>query len=153
MLRRAEASRIKEEFWTTFGRYMNPVPSAEGVPINWINYHTGVKGIHFRMDAGSRSATIAISIEHADKAIREMYFEHFATLRGLLESEMNEEWEWQKDTNSDRPASRIVKILPGPSVFNKDNWPEMISFFKPRIIALDAFWTDARYTFENISGG
>ena len=150
MHRRAEASRIKEEFWTAFGRYMNPVPSAEGERINWVNYHTGIKNIFFRMDAGARSATIGISIEHADPLIREMYFEQFIALRGVLHSELQEEWEWERTTNSDRPASRIYRSLPGPSVFNRDTWPELISFFKPRIIALDAFWATAKYTFESI---
>ncbi|MFC7667142.1 hypothetical protein ACFQT0_06705 [Hymenobacter humi] len=34
------------------------------------------------------------------------------------------------------------------NLFSRDDWPALISFFKPRIIALDAFWADAQYTFE-----
>jgi len=40
MFKRQEASRLREEFWTTFGRYMRPVLSTEGIKINWINYKT-----------------------------------------------------------------------------------------------------------------
>lgn len=151
MLRRAEASRLKEEFWTTFGRYMSPVPSADGERINWVNYHTGVKHIFFRMDAGVRSASIAISIEHGDQAIRELYFEQFVMLRYALVAELEEEWEWQKQVSTPgRVASRISRTLTGPSVFNRDSWPELISFFKPRIISLDAFWSTAKYGFESL---
>ncbi len=29
-----------------------------------------------------------------------------------------------------------------------EQWHDLIAFFKPRIIALDAFWTDAKYSFD-----
>ena len=151
MLRHAEASRIKHEFWTTFGRYMAPVPSAEGDHINWVNYHTGIKNIYFRMDAGPKSAMIGISIEHNDPVIRELYFEQFDALRLLLHAELAEEWEWQRESFSDeRLASRIYTSVSGLSVYNKESWPELISFFKPRIIALDAFWATAKFGFESL---
>lgn len=152
MLRQGEASRIKQEFWTTFGRYMAPVLSSEGERINWVNYHTGIKSIYFRMDAGPRSASIAISIEHKDPVIRELYFEQFGALRQFLHAELSEEWIWQQNSSSNnRFASRIYKSLMGPSVYNKDSWPDLISFFKPRIIALDSFWVTAKFGFESLT--
>ncbi|RYZ23162.1 MAG: DUF4268 domain-containing protein, partial [Chitinophagaceae bacterium] len=33
-------------------------------------------------------------------------------------------------------------------IFRREDWPELISFFKPRIVALDAFWSEAKYFFE-----
>src|SRR5690242_18739767 len=80
MFTREEASRIKEEFWTSFGKYMRPVLSAEGLEINWVNYHTGIKDVHFRMDAGRNSGVIFISLEHRDAGIRELFFEQFQEL-------------------------------------------------------------------------
>ena len=47
-----------------------------------------------------------------------------------------------------KPISTINKKLLGVSIFKKENWPQLISFFKPRIIALDAFWSSARYSFQ-----
>jgi hypothetical protein len=47
-------------------------------------------------------------------------------------------------------VSRIYKEITGVSVFNKDHWPDLISFFKPRIIALDSFWENAKYGFEDL---
>lgn len=154
MFKREEASRIRHEFWTTFGRYMSPVLSAEGLKMNWVNYHTRLKDVYFRMNAHPKSAVISISLEHADAEIREIYFAQFVELRSLLHSSLNEEWEWQSHGyNIDgRPLSRIYKELPDVSVMNRDQWPEVISFFKPRIIALDAFWENARWTFEELKG-
>ena len=152
MYSREQASRIKHEFWTTFGRYMSPVPSASGNKINWVNYHTRVKDIYFRMDADSKSAMISISIEHRDKAIQQLYFEQLAQFKTLLHQELQEEWQWQLHTHvRDRLISRVFKKLPNVSVFEKNDWPALISFFKPRLIALDRFWEDARFSFEALS--
>ena len=146
----AEASHIRREFWTTFGKYMRPVLSAEGVKINWLNYHTGVKNIYFRMDANQHRATISISIQHPDPDVEELYFDQFVELKGLLHTELQEAWEWQLRLPADdgKVATRIYKELPGVSVLNRNQWPELISFFKKRIIALDKFWETARYTFQ-----
>lgn len=150
MFKRQEASHLREEFWTTFGRYMSPVPSAEGVRINWINYRTSLKDVYFRMDANQKSARISIALEHSDPGIRELYFQQFLELKTLLHATLEEEWHWQQQLRvaDDKFISGIYKELTGVSVFHKDQWPELISFFKPRIIALDRFWEDARYSFD-----
>jgi hypothetical protein len=151
MFTREEASRIREEFWTAFGRYMSPVLSAEGLKINWVNYHTRLKDVYFRMDAGQKSAAIFISIEHRDPGIQELYFQQFLELKTVLRAVLQEEWEWQLHVQDNgKVVSRIYKSILGVSVFNKEHWPDLISFFKPRIIALDSFWEDAKYSFERL---
>ena len=128
---------------------MSPVLSAEGSKVNWINYHTGVKDVYFRMEASNSSSAISISLEHNDSDIRELYFEQFLEFKTILHATLDEEWEWQPSLTEDRrEISRIYKALPDVSVLNRDQWPDLISFFKPRIIALDSFWENARYSFE-----
>lgn len=150
MFKRQEASHLREEFWTTFGQYMSPVPSAEGMRINWINYKTGLKHVYFRMDVNQNLATIAITLEHPEAGIRELYFQQFEELKTLLHESLGEPWQWQLQlhTHDGKVIARIYKELPDVSIFNREQWPELISFFKPRIIALDQFWENARYSFE-----
>jgi hypothetical protein len=145
-----EASQLKQAFWTTFGQYISPQLSAEGLKVNWVNYKTGIKNLYFRMEAGNKSASIAIEISHPDTGIQELFFEQFKELKTILNSALHENWDWQLHTNdeSGKTISRIFKQLDGVSIFNKNDWPVLISFFKPRIIALDEFWTDARYAFD-----
>ena len=150
MYKRDEASLLREEFWTSFGKYMEPVPSSEGMRINWINYRTTFKDVHFRMDANQKAAMISISLEHKDAGIRELYFRQFEEFKTMLHSIQKEEWKWQLNSHTPdgKVITRIFKELNGVSVFNKNHWPELISFFKPRIISLDQFWEDAKYSFE-----
>lgn len=152
MFSREEASHIRQEFWATFGQYMKPVPTADFMPVNWINYQTGIKDVYFRMDTGSKSTTIAITMEHDDPGIQELFFEQFLELKTLLHSELGETWEWQLHhmAENGKVISRIYQELPNASVFNKDRWPDIISFLKPRMVALDAFWENGKYAFEGL---
>lgn len=152
MYSRQEASQLKKEFWTAFGQYMAPVSSAEGGRINWMNYKTGEKHIYFRMHADTRSAVIAIELTHPDPEIQQIVYEHFEQQKRLLHDTLHEEWTWvlhTKDENG-KTISKIYKDLSSVNVFNKEHWPVLISFFKPRIIALDEFWSMVKYSFETL---
>lgn len=152
MYSRQEASQLRHQFWTTFGQYMNPILSAEGEKINWVNYKTGEKNISFRMHADNKNAIIAIEINHKDKDIQQLYFEQFLQFKNLFDDVMQEEWNWQLHNYDEhgKLISTISKEKTGASVFRKQHWSELISFFKPRIIALDEFWSQVRYAFESL---
>ena len=150
MYSKAEVTQLRQAFWTALGQYMAPVPSAEGDTTNWINYKTGLKHVYFRMQADNRRASIGIELLHPDAGIRELFWEQFLELRTLLHETLGETWTWEADSTDANglPLSRIYTELAPANLFNRDDWPALISFFKPRLIALDAFWTDAQYAFE-----
>ncbi len=150
MYSKDEASQLRQAFWTTFGQYISPQLSAEGLRVNWVNYKTGVKHLFFKMQADKRSASIAIEIAHPDPGLQELFFEQFVEYKNVFHTTVNETWEWQlygKEENG-RKVSLIIKELADVSIFNKNDWPALISFFKPRIIALDEFWSNAKYSFD-----
>lgn len=150
MYTREEASQLRREFWTTFGQYISPQRSSEGKKVNWLNYKTGLKYVYFRMDADKRTATIAIELTHPDTGIRELFFEQFAEFKNILHTYMGQEWVWDSDYRDDygKSSARIYTQITGVSVFKKEDWPALISFFKPRMIALDEFWNDVKDGFE-----
>ncbi|MBB5394722.1 DUF4268 domain-containing protein [Mucilaginibacter sp. AK015] len=150
MYSKDQASQLKQAFWTAFGQYMVPVLSAEGLRTNWINYKTGVKHIYFRMQADNKTASISIDITHPDKELQQLFFEQFTAYKTLLHSNLNEDWEWQLHTTDEygKTISRVYTSISPVSIFQKEDWPKLISFFKPRIIALDEFWTDVKVAFE-----
>jgi hypothetical protein len=150
MYSRHEASQLRQEFWTAFGQYMQPILSAEGEKVNWINYKTGEKNISFKMQADSKQAYIGIELSHSDLGIQQLYFEQFQELSKFLVLETEEEWDWMLHTYDDtgRRVSRIGTMLAPANVFKREDWPALISFFKPRIIALDVFWSNVKYSFE-----
>ncbi|MET3980094.1 hypothetical protein ABIB62_002563 [Mucilaginibacter sp. UYP25] len=150
MYSKDQASQLKQAFWTAFGQYMAPVLSGEGLRTNWINYKTGVKNIFFKMQADKNTASIAIEISHPDIELQQLFFEQFGSYKTMLHSTLGEEWQWQLHTTDDygKTISRIYTEISPVNIFQKDNWPTLISFFKPRIIALDEFWSDVKVAFE-----
>lgn len=104
------------------------------------------------MEAENRVARIAIQVTHYDTGIQELFYEQFLEIKTMLESYLNEEWNWQLHHTDleGKTISRIYKELPGTSIFNRDDWPKLISFFKPRIIALDEFWSVGKYSFDDL---
>jgi hypothetical protein len=152
MYSKAEVAQLRQAFWTTFGQYMAPVPSAEGLPTNWINYKTGVRHLHFRLQADARRATISIELTHPDPAVRAAQFAQFEVLRTLLHDTTGQPWRWEAEAQTEhgQSLSRIFQELTPVNLFSRDDWPALISFFKPRLMALDAFWTDAQYSFHQL---
>ena len=129
---------------------MAPVPSAEGVTTHWINYKTGLKNVYFRLEADTRQARIGIELTHPDAGIRELFWEQFRELRPLLHETLGEPWTWEAaavDAHG-MALSRIYTELRPVNLFDRADWPALISFFKPRLMALDAFWVDAQWRFE-----
>jgi hypothetical protein len=86
MYSKEQSSKLKTQFWTSFGQYMKPVPGATGLPVNWINYKTGIKHVHFKMDADNKTATIGIEISHPKEEERSHYYNQFLSLKNLLTS-------------------------------------------------------------------
>jgi hypothetical protein len=150
MYSKQEASQLKKEFWTAFGQYMTPVLSAEGEKVSWVNYKTGDKGIAFRMEADSKKASVAIELSQADVDIQALYYEQLLQLKRFLHEAVGEEWIWKLHTTDEygKTISRIYTELSPVSIFKKEDWPELISFFKKNIIALDDFWSNVKYSFE-----
>lgn len=152
MYTREEASQLRQKFWTTFGQYMAPVLSAEGLRTNWINYNTRLRNVNFRMQAGKTTASIGIEITHQDPGMQELFYEQFLLLKTMLHETVGETWDWQLHTTDEygKTICRISKTLVKVNVFNQEDWPKLISFFKPRIIALDEFWSNAQYSFDEL---
>ena len=149
MYSKDQTSKLKTQFWTNFGQYLKPVPSASGLPVNWINYKTGIRHIHFKMDADNTKAVIAIEISHPQDAKRLHYHNQFLSLKKLLASTTEFNWQWNEALQTDhKTISSISQQLDGVNILDQSDWPAIISFLKPRIIALDAFWEMVKDGFE-----
>ncbi|MCW3084020.1 MAG: hypothetical protein JWP12_1386 [Bacteroidetes bacterium] len=152
MYSRAEASQLKHEFWIAFGRYISLNLNSEGMKINWVNYHTGYKYVYFRMEVDQKKAEISIQLTHPDTLMRELYFDKFSSFRAIITNALNEDWIWEAETAGEygKSISKIATGIKGVNVYDRNSWPEIISFFKPRIIALDEVWNDIKDGFEDL---
>lgn len=81
-----------------------------------------------------------------------MFYEEFKKLEETLEQHLEEKWTWLLHTQNEhgKVVSRIFTTINPVNIFSKDDWPTMISFFKPKIIALDEFWSNWKYGFDEL---
>lgn len=149
MYTKQEASFIRKKFWTSFGRYLQPIPNAEGEPVNWLNYKTGVKDIFFRMDVDNTTAQVAIEIKHTANSRENDFFNRLLSMRNMLEQAVGEGWHWESEAQDEFGVtfSRIGTRMSGVNIFRESDWPAIISFLKPRIVALDHFWLQVKDMF------
>ena len=149
MYSKEQSSKLKTQFWTIFGQYIKPIPGASGLPVNWINYKTGIRNIDFKMDADNTRAFIAIEISQPQEEERLQYYNQFLSLKKLLASTTTFNWQWNETIETDhKTSSSISEQLNEVNILNQADWPGIISFLKPRIIALDAFWDMVKDGFE-----
>ena len=150
MYSKKEASLLREQFWTAFGMYMAPIMNADGEKINWINYKTGQKNIRFVMEAGTTAAYIAIELAHKDAGMQQEYFKKLSSFKKAFKKIVSEDWQWELSAHlpDGQVVSRIFYQLNNVNLFDKNDWPALISFFKQRIIALDEFWSEYKFALE-----
>jgi hypothetical protein len=145
-----QSSTIRQAFWTAFGQFMALQPTADGGKVNWINYKTGIKYLHFRMQADQRQGRIAIEITHPDLGIQELMFEQFSSYQKIIAGYLQEEWKWTLHDQDEygKTISSISTSITNVNIFRQEDWPALISFFKSRIMALDEFWSDTKHGFD-----
>jgi hypothetical protein len=150
MYTKEEASAIRHEFWTKLGQYLAPVPGASGAKLNWINYKTGIPKVRFKMDADAKQAIVYISITGTPGVVSLIY-NMFESFREALDP--GNDWTWEPEHIDEhmKRSARISTVLAPANVFARDKWPEMISFFKSRMMTLDSFWTAHKDYFEMIA--
>jgi hypothetical protein len=150
MYSREQPSKIKHQFWTSFGKYMAPLLSAEGEKVNWVNYKTGIRDVYFRLDVTRNEARIAIEILHKEPGRGAKIFNQFVLLKNTLEENTGESWQWEPMCMNDQQQvlSRISRCLGAVSIYYESHWPSIISFLKPGMIALDAYWCAYKIIFE-----
>ena len=142
---------LTKQFLTTFGQYIAPVFSAEGEKINWINYKTAVKFIRFRLQANNNVASIAIELSNPDINIQLQQFQQLTMFKKQFQKICGMDWEWKKMINDGRgKITCTIEVSIGDvSVMNISQWPQIISFFKPKLISLDTFWCGYKFAFHD----
>ncbi len=153
MYTKEEASKVKQKFWTAFGKYMQPVPSADSEKVNWINYKTGIKGISFKLNADNNKATVAIEISLIDTHLQHQYFDIFANFKNQFHNLLGKDWQMAKHFVSEdiKEISIIFAELNNINIYRETDWPTIIVFLKKNIIALDIFWNEYKVAFEIIN--
>ncbi|QHN64460.1 DUF4268 domain-containing protein [Bergeyella cardium] len=133
MFSKEESARMRQEFWTSFGK---------SFPRKWILYNTKIKGFSFKFHFDTKKAMVLVVIEgNLEHRIR--YFEKMQSLENLLMDY------WEDAVFSDsfelengKEISCVFVEKYGVSIHNKSTWQETMNFLHEKMLKLEEFWLE-----------
>jgi hypothetical protein len=137
MYSREESKKIRQEFWTGFGK---------NYPRKWLLYNTRIKDLTLKFTFNRRIAEVSIDLDASDEIMRQYYFEKLQSLQTILKEEFlpdvvfAEEYELENG----KIISRIYVTKEGVNIHNKKQWPEVQEWLADKMNALEKFFLEYR---------
>lgn len=135
MFTREESKKIRQEFWTSFGKEY---------PRKWLLYNTKMKEVQLKFTFNRKFAQVSLDIDDPDELIREYYFEKLESLKAILKSEYLPDIIFEKDYElpEGKTISRVYVELENVSIHNKKDWPLVKEFLARNMNLLEEFFKD-----------
>lgn len=129
MFSKAEAQKMKKEFWTAF---------SEAYPRKWLLYNTRIKDVSFKFYVDNKKAQVMLDIEPKEEDKRTIYYEKIESLKTILHEDFLPEAVLERNfyLENGKVISRIWVELSGISLYNMASWAATFRFFN---ISMDAF--------------
>ncbi len=135
MFSRDEAKKIRQEFWTSFGK---------SFPRKWILYNTGIKDFSFKFFFDTKKALVALDIEDSNLENRIFYYKKILSLQSILKetylSRVQFEDAYMLDNGKE--ITRIYTQLDDVSIHNKTTWQHTMLFFNKDMSKFEDFFKE-----------
>lgn len=137
MFSKEEAKKIREEFWTNFGKEY---------PRKWTLYDTKIKEIQLKFSFTSDAAQVSLDIFSQDEIIRAYYYDKMLSLKNILLTEYLPEalYEEYYQLPEGKIVSRIYVELKNVNVYRKADWPQVQEFLSEQMSILELFFLEYR---------
>jgi len=142
MFTKEEAKRVRQEFWTEFGK---------AYPRKWLLYNTKIKELVLKFTFTTEIAQVSIDVDSDDELIREYYYDKLWSLEKILKTEyipdiiLNPNYE----VDYGKIISRVYVQLNNVCIHNKKTWPETFDFLNTNMAQLELFY----YEYEDFIKG
>ncbi|MBW2961342.1 DUF4268 domain-containing protein [Mesonia aestuariivivens] len=133
MFSREDSKRIREQFWTEFGKQSRK---------KWILYNTKIKEVSLKFHFDNKKASLGFLITTEDEILKPYYFEKFTNLKALIKEEINNEIVLEEfyETEIGEILSYIYLEKQEVSIHNKKTWPEIFDFFNTQMPKFESFF-------------
>lgn len=133
MFSKEESARIRQEFWTCFGK---------SFPKKWILYNTKIKDLSFKFYFDTKKAMVVMDIENSCEK-RKIYFEKMQSLKSILQDFIPEIIYCQNYfLDNGKEIARIYVEKQNVCIHNKNTWQETIEFLNQNMLMFEDFWTE-----------
>ena len=132
MFSREESAKMRQEFWTSFGK---------SFPRKWILYQTKIKGLSFKFNFDTTKAMVLMEIEGSLEH-RIKYFEKMQSLQDILERDFlpNVVYAESYELENGKEVSCIFVEKKGVCIHNRETWQKAMLFLNENMIKMEDFW-------------
>jgi hypothetical protein len=143
MYSKSEAKALKQEFWTTFGKWSLRKRKSKGKG-RWLLNKTRVKGYRFKFEAERKTICVCLEIIDEDEIIREIRYEKLLSIKSMFDEAFNRELIWNEKhfLTLEKAVVRVFISKQGLSINNKEHWPEIFKFFYEKMNTFEEVFTD-----------
>ncbi|SOC80027.1 protein of unknown function [Salinimicrobium sediminis] len=137
MFSREESKKIRQEFWTSFGK---------NYPRKWLLYNTRIKDFSLKFTFTRRIAEVSIDLDATDEIMRLYYFEKLQSLQNILKEEFLPDVVFAEayELENGKFISRVYVTREGVNIHNKKDWPEVQEWLAAKMEALESFFLEYR---------
>ena len=134
MFSREESAKMRQEFWTSFGK---------SFPRKWILYQTKIKGLSFKFNFDTKKAMVLMEIEGTLEH-RIKYFEKMQSLQDILERDFlpNVVYAESYELENGKEVSCIFVEKKGVCIHNRETWREAMLFLNENMSKIEDFWIE-----------
>lgn len=135
MYSREESKKLRQAFWTSFGREY---------PRKWILYNTQIKEIQLKFTFTTRLAQVSLDVSAGDELIEEFYWEKLVALKHLLITEYlpAATFERNYELPEGKTVGRIFVELNGVNIHRKTDWPIVQDFLYEKMDDFEIFFLE-----------
>lgn len=135
-----ERHHLRIEFWNQLlplfkGKtpiYQSVSPSKD----HWLSSGgTGISGVYYSCIITRSYVGIELGIAKGTKEANKIFFDELVKYKSEIEEKFGHELNWERLDN--KKMSRISYQLSGVNIFDKDDWPKMLEFLVPNMIAFE----------------
>lgn len=137
MYSREESKKIRQEFWTSFGK---------NYPRKWLLYNTKIKDLSLKFTFTRRIAEVSIDLDATDEIMRLYYFEKLQSLKTILKEEFLPDAYYAEayELENRKLISRVYVSKEGVNIHDRKDWPEVQEWLVRNMDALERFFLEYR---------
>ncbi len=143
MFSKEESAKLRQEFWTSFGK---------SFPRKWLLYNTKIKGLSFKFVADRKNALVCLDIAHSDEIANELLYDQLLSLKTILKEEYLSEiiFDNRYELQNGKIIHRIyVNHEKKFSIYNKNTWRGCYEFFVASMPKFESFFYEYEEYLKN----
>ena len=138
----ANCQITRNEFWHEFLPKFSEKSSlfaGRNIELNqydhWFSTGSGISGVHFSFIVTKEYAGVELGISGGERKENKKIFDYFYKNKENIESTFGSKLDWER--LDDKKMSRIASRLHGVSIFNREDWEDMMKFLTDSMIKFE----------------